>query len=60
MSNTIKLDDYLLAGSKEGKTYREMMEKLTLVKIDQQAYGDWYYFRDDAGNVYEEWHSLGD
>lgn len=57
MSNAIKLDDYLKAGSAEGKSYRDMMENLTFVGIEQQAYGDWYYWKDAEGNIYEEYES---
>lgn len=54
------LTQYYLDGQKQGKTYSELRDKLTLISTYQGAYGDWYEYRDDKGNYWEEYRSIGD
>lgn len=51
---------YYLEGQKAGKTYKQLERKLKLVSIYTGAYGDWYEYRDDKGNYWEEYRPIGD
>ena len=54
------IDKYYEAGKKHGKTYTQMQGALTRIEVYQAAYGDWTLYRDDDGNLWEAYTSLGD
>lgn len=59
-SNAKPIDEYYEAGKKAGLTYFQMQEKLHVVDYRMAEYGDWTLFRDDKGNLWEQYDSIGD
>lgn len=43
-----------------GLTYRQVMDKLTYVGTIQAAYGDYSIYRDEDGNLWNSYFSIGD
>ena len=58
--NAKPISKYYEAGRKAGMKYLEMQRRLTMIDRIQAAYGDWTLFRDDEGNLWEDYFSIGD
>lgn len=59
-ANAKPIDKYLKEEQEKGIKFSVSMEKLMIVKVEQVAYGDWYLYQDDKGNLWEEYFSIGD
>ena len=58
--NAKPIDRYYDACKKAGMTWKQMSARLTLINTVWAEYGDWRRYQDDAGNLWEEYDSIGD
>ena len=58
-ANANPIDTYYKAGKDAGLTYLQMQKKLHVVDYRMAAHGDWTLYRDDEGNLWEEYLSIG-
>lgn len=58
--NAKPVDKYYREQAEKGIRFIDASEKLKLVDHVMAAYGDWNLYRDDDGNLWEEYFSIGD
>ena len=58
--NAKPIERYYKVGKEAGLTYLQMQKKLHVIDYRMAEYGDWTLFRDDEGNLWEEYQSIGD
>lgn len=54
------VDIYYKEGAKHSASYREMRSRLTHIETDIASFGDWQLYKDEEGNYWEEYYSVGD